>query len=107
MSKILDASCSDGTVTIEGQTVPATVLSQGTTESSGVALIEEKKVTYIASNASDISDIVDAMGDIIDKISQIVTTLDGVTLSPGAAAANIALLASMKAEFVLIKDNLK
>lgn len=105
--RALEATCSGQVVTVEDLTVEATILSEGVKDSEGVFLLDKDKAFYVASNATDIKDVITALGDIIDKISQIVTSLDAVTNSPGAAAANIALLATLKTQFMLIKDNLK
>ncbi len=54
MSKVLPASCENNIVTVEGQTVEATILSQGTKASEGVVVLEESEATYLTSNATDL-----------------------------------------------------
>lgn len=107
MSKILDASCVAGVVTVEALPIDATILSQGFAESTGVVVLEEEKATYITSNSEDIEEIITQIGGLIDKIILIATSLDAVTVSPGTAAANIAALGVLKTTFMLKKDNLK
>ncbi len=108
MSKILDASCVAQVVTVEGKPVATAVIqSQGTSASNGVLLMEGDKQTYIASNASDISDLITAIGTLIDQIIIISTTLDGVSTSPGTTTAAIANLGVLKTTFLLQKDLLK
>ena len=107
MSKVLDATCVGSVVTVEGKTVEADILSQGTASSSGKVLLDGQEATYVTSNASDLEDTIDSIDTILAKIIEIVTTLDGVTVSPGSAAANIALLTALKVQFALTKDNLK
>lgn len=108
MSKILEATCENGEVTCETQTIEdAEILSEGVKSSEGVLVIEEKKKTYIASNATDIKDLINALSDCLDKIVTIATGLDAVTTPPATQAANIAQLVTLNATLDAIKDNLK
>lgn len=94
MAKILPATCEAGIVTIESHVItPATILSEGVKSSSGIAIIDEEKVSYVTSNSSDIKDL-------IESLCSILTAIDAVTVAPGGSTAAIAqLLAS--------KENLK
>lgn len=109
MSKILNATCNaTGVVTAEGQTVPAAVvLSEGKKQSSGVLLMEGDKATYVTSNASDIKSLIESLVTIINQIATIATGLDAVTVSPGSAAASIAVLQTMKTQLEATKEQLK
>lgn len=109
MSKIIDATCSaSGVVTADGVTVQsAEVLSEGTKASSGLLFVEAEKARYLPSNATDIKDLITNLVGIIDQISVIVTTLDGVTTSPGSAAAAIATLGTLKTQLNQSKETLK
>lgn len=109
MSKVLNATCNaSGVVTAEGQEVPAAVvLSEGKQDSTGVLILEEEKANYLTSNASDIKALIESLVDIINQIATIATGLDAVTNSPGAQAAAIATLQTMKTELNLTKDLLK
>lgn len=109
MPRILAASCDQtGKVTIDGKVVTnAQVLSEGTKASTGVALLDGSDVTYVTSSAQDLKATIEAIDAMLQKIILIVTTLDAGTLSPGAAAANIALLTTLQTQFALKKDMLK
>lgn len=100
MSKILDASCVNNEVTIEGIKVePVTIITQGKKASTGFAIIQGDKVYYVTSNASDLADaiesvngIVQKLQDVLDQVVLALTSLDSVTTVPGSAAAAIALV---------------
>ncbi len=106
---MLDATCDvTGLVTAEGATVvDAQVLSQGKKASSGVLLIDQDKARYLTSNATDLHDTISSLGDIIDKISVILTALDAESSSPGGQTANITALGLLKTTLVATKDTLK
>ena len=107
MSKILSATCVDNQVKIEDLEVDATILSQGKKASTGVALVERDSITYFASNAEDIKDLISSLETIIAQVVTIATALDAVTVSPGTAAAAITALTTLKTQLGLTKDNLK
>lgn len=107
MSKIIPGTCVGGVVKFGDQVVEAEVLSQGTESSEGLIVLDGPTATYLTSNASDISDLIDALDGILQKVIQIATSLDAVTVSPGTAAANIALLTTLNTQLALTKDNLK
>lgn len=108
MSKILPASCVGKVVTTEGHVIsPATILSEGVKSSTGVALIEKDKVVYVASNATDIKDLITNIGDVITKITTALTGIDAVTTAPGSNAALITLITTAKTTLLAQKDLLK
>lgn len=108
-TKMLDATCdAEGKVTAAGVVVPeTTVLSEGKKASSGVLLIEGEKARYVASSATDIKDLITKLVEIIDQISTIATTLDGVTVSPGTATTAITQLGVLKTQLDQSKGVLK
>jgi hypothetical protein len=107
LNKVVTASCQNNTVTIEGQTVEAEILSQGKKSSQGAALIDKDKVVYITSNADDIKKVIEDVAALTQKVIEIATGLDSVSTSPGSQAANIVLLTTLKTQFELTKENLK
>ncbi len=108
MPRILVASQdATGKITIEGKEVEATFLNEGTLASSGVVLMDRDLAIYLTSSASDIKTLIENLGTVLDKIIQIATTVDGATVPPGGAAANIALLTTLKNQLVAQKDTLK
>lgn len=107
MARILPATCVNGAVTVSGHVVDAEILSQGTAESSGVVIIDHETVYYIANTQDDLSESIDELIGIIDQISACLTALDGVSTSPGSAAAAIALVSTLKTAFEAKKDMLR
>jgi N-methylhydantoinase B/oxoprolinase/acetone carboxylase alpha subunit len=109
MPRILDATCdSSGKVSIEGHLVNnAVILSEGKKTSTGVALLDHDKVTYVTSNATDIKALITAVESMMTSVIAILTAHDSVTVSPGASAAAIASLSTLKTQFGLTKDQLK
>lgn len=107
MTKIIAASCEANIVTVEGKEIDAEILSQGMKSSEGVVAVDKDKVVYLTSNAADIKKAIEDLTAIIQKVIEIATGLDAVTVSPGSQAANIALLTTLKTQFELTKDDLK
>lgn len=113
MSKALAASCQNNQVTIEGVVVtPVEILSNGKGQSTGTAIIEGKKVTYLTSNATDIADTLTKMKTVLEKIA---TTLQSIgagmtgptTAPPPTLVADIAAINQVAAELEILKGNLK
>lgn len=112
MSKILSATCVNNEVTIEGQKVESTILSQGKAQSSGKALIEGSEVTYVTSNASDVAQTIEKVCEMIDAIALILTSIGSgmtgpETAPPGTLATDVAQLQLKSTELLALKDNLK
>jgi len=110
VSKILSATCNAaGQVTADDVVVTAAeVLSEGTKASTGVLLLEgDSTPKYLTSNAADLKKAIEDLSAIIAKIIEIVANHDTVTVSPGSAAANIALLTALKTTFEATKETLK
>ncbi len=120
MSKILDASCdASGKVTVEGQVIsPVTILSLGKQASTGVLIIEEDKLFYVASSATDIKTTIDKLSSIADDIanalSTIATTLTSIgagmtgssTAPPPTLGANVTTINSKSTDIAQIKTDL-
>lgn len=107
MSKVLEATCSGGVVTVEGRSIGATVLSEGVLQSEGIAILEKDESFYLTSSASDVKTLIQNIGSTLDQVITVLTTLDGVSTSPGSAAAAITALTTLKNTLVAQKDNLK
>lgn len=89
-TKIFEAACVGGVVTVSGLPVDATVLSEGVAPSTGIVIIEGDKLFYVAAIAGDIGSVIDLVADAITEIISALTVLNGVTVPPSAATANIA-----------------
>lgn len=113
MSKILSASCENNEVTIEGQKVsPATILSQGKAASQGAALLEEDKVVYITSNATDLAQTIQKACEMIQDIALMFTSIASgmtgpTTAPPGSLPVDVANLQAKANQLLALKDNLK
>lgn len=108
MSKVLLASCdAQGRITVGEKVVEGLVLSEGTKPSQGLLVLDKGEVFYLPSNATDIKDLIQSMVAIVNQIAVIAAGLDGVTTSPGAQAANIATLQTLKTQLDQMKGSLK
>lgn len=107
MSKVVEATCESGVVKIGTMPIDSVILSQGSKPSTGKVLIDEDEVTYITSNASDISDLIVRLVAIVAKVGVILSAIDGATNSPGANAATILELTALKTQLNTTKDLLK
>lgn len=107
MTKIINATCENETVTADGFEVEAEILSQGKKASEGLLAIDQDKAVYITSSAEDIKKVIEDLTAIVQKVIEVATGLDAVTVSPGSQAGNIAMLTTLKAQFEVTKDNLK
>lgn len=112
MSRILPATCSAGVVQVENKPVTATILSQGVKQSSGVALLEKDTLTYVASNASDIADLISQLTSLVQLLSDTLTAIGtGMTGSstapPPSLPTSITSLATVKTQLTAMGNNLK
>jgi len=77
LSKVLPADCQSQTVKVSGNPVSeADILSEGVGASQGVILIDEDGVYYLTSNAADLKETLDKTVDAINKIADVLTTLE-------------------------------
>lgn len=107
MTKAVAAQCVGGVVTVENSPVTATILSKGVGSSSGVAIIEDEAVSYVANNHLDLVALITSVNSMITKLTTILTAIDGATNSPGANAAGIALVVVENTTFLATKDLLR
>lgn len=85
MSKMVDATCSGGSVTADGVVVDgAQILSKGEGQSSGALIIEGLTKKYITSNATDLETTLEKTIDAITKIGETLTTISVTLTSIGA-----------------------
>jgi hypothetical protein len=106
LSKVLDATCSGGVVLVDGLPVEATILSEGVSQSSGVALIEERKVIYVAKTSGDLKDLIDMLSTCLTNIASVLTSLD----TPSPPSSNTVLISQITAcssELSAMKESLK
>jgi len=108
LSKILEATCEDGEVTVEGDVldpVETTVLSQGVALSDGIVIIQGGKAYYLANNSGDLKTALETLSDALDAIAGGLSSLDsagfliaatGGVPGPPVAAGDIASINSAK-----------
>lgn len=83
MSKVLNASCKEGILTVDGVPVQgAIILSEGVGESEGIACIDERKIFYIAKTTPDLARTLDNLSEALaaatDGLKEIATALTGI-----------------------------
>lgn len=111
MLKTLDATCLAGIVTVSGQVAaPVTILSQGTKSSSGIAVLDGARASYVTSNATDIADLTAHVKLALDALATALPTIASATAVPGAiaaAATAVVTLTTVSASLVAMQVNLK
>ncbi len=79
MTKVLEASCVGGVVTVDGFAVPsATILSEGVGASNGVVLLDDDQAFYINATSADLKSTLDTL---IDVLTEVKTALDKTVAS--------------------------
>lgn len=112
MSKALNASCESGSVTVEGQEIPATILSEGVGSSTGIVILDKDKVYYIPNRASDLKD---TLTSVVSALQQIATTLTSIgagmtgptTAPPPTLATDVAQINTLASQLDTLKGQLK
>lgn len=124
MSKVLEATCVGGVVSVGGVPVPGVVLlSEGVANSTGILIIDEMRAYYITNVGNDLDTtlgkVIEAFDKVIAALEKAVdslTTLDttgfligaaGAVPSPPVATADIAGITSAAAELEGVKAELE
>lgn len=112
MPKVLAASCVGNVVTVEGQTVTATILSEGVGSSSGIAIIDGSTVYYVATTSPDLETTISKAVTAIEKIATILTSIGAAmtgptTAPPGTLATDVVELLGYTAELTALEESLK
>ncbi len=112
MSKILEASCENGAVTVEGLVIEATILSAGVEASTGVVIIQNGNAFYIASTYQDLVSIIEKTAEMITDISNILTAIGAgmtgaTTAPPPSLAADVSELQGKATTLDQVKGNLR
>ncbi len=85
MSKVLEAECEAGVVTIEDLPIAeSTILSEGVGSSEGIAILQDEKVFYIPNATPDLKLTIEKAIDAINQIAQTLTTISGSLTAIGA-----------------------
>lgn len=113
MTKMLYATCENGTVTSDGVPVPgATILGEGVGQSQGALLIDREKRTYIPKTSPDLKTTlektIEALNTIAETLTSIGAGMTGATTAPpGDLAANVASIQAAASELETLKEALK
>lgn len=114
MSKILDATCSaSGVVSCEGvQVSDAEILSEGNQESSGLLFLDESRVRYFPSSATDIKTAIEKINAALTEIASTLTAIGAgmtgpTTAPPGTLATSVTTINTKVSELNALKAALK
>jgi hypothetical protein len=106
VSKLLDATCVGGQVSVGGFPVEADILSQGTAQSSGCVILTGQQIPkYITGYDLDLSETINMICTILDSIITVLSAHDGAL--GGSQAATIATLTANKVLLLAKKDMLR
>lgn len=112
MAKVLQATCENGQVTCQGQEIDATILSEGVGSSSGIVVIDEYNVYYVATTSPDLET---TLTKTISAIQKIATTLTAIgagmtgptTAPPPTLAADVTEINGYATDLETLKGELK
>ena len=112
MAKVLDATCENEVVTIEGRSVEATILSEGVGESTGSAVLDGEKVFYIAKTSPDLKLTLEKSFEALNKISDILISIGAgmtgpTTAPPPTLAADVLEVQNLAIELQTLSEGLR
>lgn len=113
MTKVLQATCENGTVTVDGQEItPDLVLSEGVASSQGVLIIDGDKSYYVAKTSPDLKTTIEKTVDAVNKIADVLTAIGAgmtgpTTAPPGTLAADVAAIQATTTELTELGEALK
>lgn len=113
MTKAVTATCQDNKVKVgDLEITGVTILSQGKKSSTGILFLEGEQLYYVASNATDLHDVIQQTTAIVDKLKLIIQAIGAgmtgpTTAPPATLATDLADIASKSSTLSALKDNLK
>lgn len=113
MSMILEASCVNNIVTCKGLAIPdAIVLSEGVAPSTGILLMQDGELYYIAKTTADLKKTIDELTVLIPKLVAIFTSIGAgmtgpTTAPPPTLPADLASLTLINTELTTLKNMLR
>lgn len=131
MSKVLEASCIGGVVSVQGVPVPGVILlSEGVANSDGILIVDEGKAYYLTNIGNDLDtalgkviEALEKIGAALEKTVDSLTAIDTAqyiiavsggsgapavgTPSPPVAAGDISGITSAAAELEAVKAELE
>ena len=119
MSKVIEATCVDGKVSVAGNVIDSVeILTAGVGESSGLLIIDADKAYYLTVNTPDlkttvekvielIEDLASAITKTADTLTAIGTGMTGSTTAPPAALpGNVTFINNKVTELNATKNDL-
>ncbi len=116
MSKIFEAECEDGEVTIpeidDALCPEASIVSEGVGASTGFLLISQGKKIYLAKISPDLKTAIDKAASALSTIASTLTSIGAgmtgpTTAPPPTLAASVSSINAVVSELNTLKDNLK
>lgn len=113
MSRILEASCLDSKVTIDGKEINVDlIIGAGIGASTGVLILDGSKSYYVAKTNADFHQSLNSLVDAIGKIADLFTAIGagmtgGSTAPPGTLVADVAAIDALATTLNTLKGNLK
>lgn len=113
MLSLVEATCENEVVKVEGTTVePVVIKSKGLGESQGLLFVVGDKVYYVASSFQDISDVIDKVKESVDKVADILSSIGSsmtgsTTAPPPTLASDLAELSTLSTELNALKESLR
>jgi hypothetical protein len=113
MTRIIDASCLAGVVSVDGTpTTLVDVMTQGNRASEGIVILDKNNAKYLTTNAEDIADalekIADALGTIASSLTSIGAGMTGSTTAPPPGlGANVTAINLVATQLDAMRINLK
>jgi hypothetical protein len=118
MSRVLEASCEDGVVTVQGLEIEAEIFTEGLGQSTGIVIIDKDKAYYVASSSANlkttIEKVIAVIEDLADALTQVGTTLTSIgagmtgptTAPPPTLAADVLAINAKVVELNATKTEL-
>jgi hypothetical protein len=108
MTKIIEASCIQNNITVDGVILTDSfILSEGKGASDGILFINKDKSYYIANTSADLKYTIQSLSDITQQIIAALTALNALPTISGACAAQVTQLTTLKATLEFLEGNLK
>jgi hypothetical protein len=113
LAKVLEATCEDGIVTLEGQEIEVDLLlSEGVAPSQGVLIIDGNKTYYVARTSPDLKSSLETLTEAINSIADVLTAIGAgmtgpTTAPPGTLAADVTAIQALATELEDLGESLK
>lgn len=96
MPKVIEATCVAGIVTAGGAPlVGAVILSQGVGPSTGIAIIDQEKIYYVAKTTPDVKSVLEKLISTITELTTVLTLIDAKPTGGVASAVTPVAVASV------------